>query len=114
MRRPLDRLSTRRTHLDAGSLLRTLTEVIDRVPGGINLGQGVCDLDTPLPLRRGAIDAIEGDRQTYTPYAGLAELRVAIAAKLRAWNGLDVADDEVVVTAGSSSAFFAAGLAPLD
>ena len=114
MRRPLDRLSTRRAHLDAGSLLRTLTEIIDRVPGGINLGQGVCDLDTPLPLRRGAIDAIDGDRQTYTPYSGLPELRAAIAAKLRGWNGLTVADDEVVVTAGSSSAFFASGLALLD
>jgi aminotransferase len=114
MRRPLDRLSTRRAHLDAASLLRTLTEVIDRVPGGINLGQGVCDLDTPPALRRGAIEAIDGDRQTYTPYAGLPELRAAIAAKLRSWNGLTVADDEVAVTAGSSSAFFAAGLALLE
>jgi aminotransferase len=38
----------------------------------------------------------------------------AIAEKLRTWNGLDVADDGVLVTTGSSSAFFAAGLALLD
>lgn len=70
---------------------------------------------TPSPLRTGVLDALTGDApQTYTHYAGLPELRAAIAAKLRAWNGLDVADDEVLVTTGSSSALFAAGLALLE
>jgi len=109
------RLSSRRAHLDVPNPLRALTEVIDARPGGINLGQGVCDLDMPEPLRRGAIASIEGgDRQTYTHYSGIPELRLAVAHKLRDWNGLDVADDEVVVTAGSSSAFIAAGLTLFD
>lgn len=103
--------AARRAHLDSINLLRSLTEVIARVPGGINLGQGVCDLDTPAALREGAIAAISGgsDRQTYTPYAGLPELREAIARKLRDFNGLDYDAQQVVVTAGSSAAFFAAG-----
>jgi aminotransferase len=109
------RLSRRRAHLDVANPLRALTEVIDARPGGINLGQGVCDLDMPEPLRRGAIASIDGgDRQTYTHYSGISELRRAVASKLRAWNGLDVADDQVVVTAGSSSAFIAAGLTLFD
>ena len=107
--------SRRAGHLDADNPLRALTEVISRVPGGINLGQGVCELPTPAPLRDAAAAAVAGEQaQTYTHYAGLPELRAAIARKLRDWNGLDVADDGVLVTSGSSSAFFAAGLALLD
>jgi aminotransferase len=113
--RPLGRLSRRRAHLDADNPLRALTEVIARVPGGINLGQGVCELPTPAPLRRGVAEAVGEERpQTYTHYAGLPELRAAIGQKLRHWNGIDVADEGVLVTTGSSSAFFAAGLALLD
>lgn len=114
-RRMSFRLSQRRAHLAVANPLRALTDVIDATPGGINLGQGVCDLDMPEPLRRGAIASIEGgDRQTYTHYSGIPELRRAIARKLREWNGLAVDDDEVVVTAGSSSAFIAAALTLFD
>ncbi|MEE9125701.1 MAG: hypothetical protein V3U11_01035 [Planctomycetota bacterium] len=47
MTSPLARLAARRAHLAAGNLLRSLTEVITKVDGGINLGQGVCDMDSP-------------------------------------------------------------------
>jgi aminotransferase len=114
MRSPFSRLADRRAHLDRGNLLRSLTEVISRVEGGINLGQGVCDLAPPEPLVRGAVDAVAGrggERQVYTPYAGLPGLRAAIADKLRRFNGLELEADQVAVTLGSSGAFFAAGLA---
>jgi aminotransferase len=105
----------RAAHLDADNPLRALTDVIARVPGGINLGQGVCELPTPGPLREAVAAAVAGEEaQTYTHYAGLPELRAAIARKLREWNDVDVAEDGVLVTSGSSSAFFAAGLALLD
>ena len=108
-------LARRRAHLDAGNLLRSLTEVIRKVPGGINLGQGVCDMDAPPPLVRGAVASIEGgDRQTYTHYSGIPELKAQIARKLREQNGLDVEDEGIVVTTGSSGAFFAAALALCD
>ncbi len=101
--------ASRRSHLDKGNLLRSLTQVINAVPGGINLGQGVCDMDTPAPLRDGAMASIGGgDRQLYTPYAGLPELRTAIANKLRRHNGLDYGPQNVAVTSGSSGAFYAA------
>lgn len=105
------RTASRRRHLDRGNLLRSLTLVINGVPGGINLGQGVCDLDSPRPLIEGARQCIDGgDRQLYTPYAGLPELREAIAQKLRRHNGLDVTAKNVAVCTGSSGAFFAAGM----
>lgn len=105
------RLSARRRHLDRGNLLRSLTLVINGVRDGINLGQGVCDLDPPRPLIEGARHCIEGgDRQLYTPYAGLPELREAIADKLRRHNGLDYGAENVAVCTGSSGAFFASGM----
>jgi aminotransferase len=105
------RTAARRAHLDQGNLLRSLTLVINGVPGGINLGQGVCDLDSPSPLVRGAIASIDGgDRQLYTPYAGLPELRAAIAKKLSKHNGLQYESKNVAVCTGSSGAFFAAGM----
>ncbi|MBK8097537.1 MAG: pyridoxal phosphate-dependent aminotransferase [Planctomycetes bacterium] len=109
------RTAARRRHLDAGNLLRSLTMVINGVPGGINLGQGVCDLDSPRPLIDGVRACIEGgDRQLYTHYAGLPELRAAIAAKLRRHNGLDYGPENVAVCTGSSGAFYAAGTTFLD
>lgn len=112
LRGPFDRQAARRRHLEEGNLLRSLTLVINGVPNGINLGQGVCDLDSPEPLVRGAIESIDGgDRQLYTPYAGLPELRAAIAKKLREHNGLtDYQAENVAVCTGSSGAFFAAGM----
>ncbi len=105
------RQASRRRHLDQGNLLRSLTLVINGVPDGINLGQGVCDLDTPDPLRAGAIACIDGgDRQLYTPYAGLPDLRTAIAKKLQKHNGLPYEAKNVAVCTGSSGAFFAAGM----
>ena len=115
MSAPFSRLARRRDHLDAGNLLRSLTEVINKVSGGINLGQGVCDLDTPAPLRQGAVASIEGgDRQTYTHYSGIPELKAALVQKLRSFNRLDLGEDQVMVTTGSSGAFFAATLTLLE
>lgn len=109
------RTAARRAHLDQGNLLRSLTLVINGVPGGINLGQGVCDLDTPAPLVTGACASIDGgDRQLYTPYAGLPDLRTAIARKLQRHNGLPYEAKNVAVCTGSSGAFFAAGMTLID
>ncbi|GDY03515.1 aminotransferase [Planctomycetota bacterium] len=107
--------AARRRHLDQGNLLRSLTLVINAVQGGINLGQGVCDLDTPRPVLEGAQECMAGgDRQLYTPYAGLPELRAAVAKKLRTHNGLDYGPMNVAICSGSSGAFFAAGMTLFD
>lgn len=85
--------------------IRAMTRACERV-GGINLGQGICDLPTPPLVRDGAIAAIRARKSTYSYPEGVVELRTAIASKLARDNGL-TADpaSEIVVTAGASGAF---------
>src|SRR5579863_8963674 len=82
---------------------------------GVNLAQGVCDTETPASVRRGAHDAIEAGVNAYTRLDGLAELRSAIAAKMRRYNRIEADPErEVIVTTGSTGAFYCACLALLD
>jgi aminotransferase len=82
---------------------------------GINLAQGVCDTEVPLPVRQGAQRAMEEGINSYTRYDGLPELRQAIARKMKVYNGI-AADPEtqIVVSAGSTGAFYCACLALLN
>ena len=82
---------------------------------GINLSQGVCDTEVPLPVRRGAQKAVEDGINSYTRYDGLAELRKAIAKKMREFNGIEAdPDGEIIVSGGSTGAFYCACLALLN
>ena len=83
--------------------------------GGINLGQGICDLPTPPTVAHAAIDAIQKNRVVYTAPNGILPLRKAIAEKIERWYGLtyDPAS-EVVVTSGATGGFAAACLALFD
>ena len=106
-----------RSHRLAGlaqSDIRAMTRACHRA-GGINLGQGICDLPTPPPVRDGAVRAIEERRSTYSWPEGITDLRDRIAAKLERDNGL-TADPagEIVVTAGSAAAFACTIHAQLD
>lgn len=83
--------------------------------GGINLAQGVCDTEVPLPLRRAAQSAIDKGVNSYTRYDGLAELRRAVARKLACYNHIAADPEaEITVSAGSTGAFYCACLALLD
>src|SRR5688572_1678310 len=94
--------------------IRAMTRACESV-GGINLGQGICDLPTPPLVSDGAIRAIAERKSTYSYPEGILELRRAIARKLSRDNGIE-ADParEIVVTAGSSAAFACAVHALLD
>ena len=98
----------------AQSDIRRMTRECERV-GGLNLGQGICDLPTPPLVRDGAIAAIRENRSTYSFAEGARELREAIARKLARDNGL-TADPatEICVTVGASGAYAAAINALLD
>jgi aminotransferase len=104
----------RRTERLRQSDIRAVTAAVNRV-GGINLGQGICDLATPGPIRARTIEAVEASQSIYTAYNGIRPLREAILEKARAFNGLPAADaEEVMVGAGSTGAFVAAVLALCD
>ncbi|HVW30127.1 MAG TPA: pyridoxal phosphate-dependent aminotransferase [Polyangiaceae bacterium] len=96
------------------SEIRNMTIECTRV-GGLNLSQGVCDTPVPEVVRRAAQAAIEEGCNIYTRFDGLPDLRAAIAKKLARFNGIDVSGEgDVVVTSGSSAAFYGACLAILD
>ncbi len=104
----------RRTESLEQSFIRAISKMVNAVDG-INLGQGICDIPTPTPIKRGAQQAIDDDHSIYSHYAGIAPLREAILHKARTFNGIPAAsDDDVVVSAGSTGAFVTAIFALLE
>lgn len=94
--------------------IRVMTIECERV-GGINLAQGVCDTGVPLPVIKGAKEAMDKGINSYTRYDGLTELRKAIAMKMNGFNNITVdPETEITVSAGSTGAFYCACLALLD
>jgi aminotransferase len=82
---------------------------------GINLSQGVCDLEVPAIVLQGAKAAMDEGINTYTRYDGLVELRQAIAHKQKLFTGMEVdPETEIIVSAGSTGAFYCACLALLN
>src|SRR5579859_2272023 len=96
------------------SEIRRMSRDCERV-GGINLGQGICDLPTIPELVEGACDAIAANKATYSKFEGIDVLRERIAAKLERHNHLRVDPaTEIVVTVGSSGGFLTAAMATLN
>jgi len=94
--------------------IRAMSIACEKV-GGINLAQGVCDTPVPLTIREQAHQGIENGTNSYTRFDGLAQLRKAIAQKLSQHNGIQAdPETEIVVSAGSTGAFYCACLALLD
>src|SRR5437660_782344 len=86
----------------AQSEIRRMTRECERV-GGINLGQGICDLPTHPLVRDGAIAAIRDNRSTYSFPEGAVTLRRAIAAKVERENGIHAdPETEIIVTLGAT------------
>jgi aminotransferase len=107
------KLSKRRQWVQQ-SEIRNMSLECDRI-GGINLSQGVCDLEVPSQVLLGAKDAMDRGINSYTRYDGRQELREAIAAKQKLFTGLDAdPEGEIVVSAGSTGVLYCACLALLD
>ncbi|MEZ0172596.1 aminotransferase [Microvirga sp. TS319] len=90
------------------NLPTTVFEVMSslaRETGAINLGQGFPDDPGPEDVRRAAADAVLDGYNQYPSMMGIPELRAAIAAHYRHWQGLDLdANTEVMVTSGATEA----------
>jgi aminotransferase len=105
---------SRRADRIAQAEIRVMTIECEKV-GGINLAQGVCDTEVPLPVRRGAQAAIDLGINSYTRYDGLRELREAVARKMRAYNGIEAdPETQITISGGSTGAFYCACLALLN
>jgi aminotransferase len=94
--------------------IRRMSRECERV-GGINLGQGICDLPTIPELVEGAHEAITLSKATYSKFEGIDLLRERIARKMSHFNGMNVDPaTQLVVTVGSTGGFAAATLATLN
>lgn len=85
--------------------IRRMSRECARV-GGINLGQGICDLPSPPEVIEGTLSAVREDLSIYSKFEGVDGLREQIAKKVESYNKLPVnPDTELVVTIGSTGAF---------
>ena len=82
---------------------------------GLNLAQGICDMETPSVLFDGAAAAFAQNFNSYTPAEGIYEIRDQIAKKEFREKGL-VLDPRknIVVSDGATGAFYSACLATLN
>ena len=80
-----------------------------RERNGINLGQGVCDINIIEPIKEAAIQAIEDNHSTYSACEGAFKLRESIAKKVRHFNRFQVDPvTEVIACHGATGAFVCA------
>lgn len=99
---------------DGTQLRYKLMELSTQFPDAIALGRGDPDVATPAHIIEAAKAAIRDGRTAPTPVRGLPALREAVAAKLRAENGLDVTTDNVIITTGGQEGLFLIMQALLD
>jgi aspartate/methionine/tyrosine aminotransferase len=96
----------------------TVFEVMSRLAretGAVNLGQGFPDDPGPEDVRRKAAEAVVDGWNQYPPMMGLPELRAAVAAHYRHWQGLELdPESEVMVTSGATEAIAGALMALIE
>ena len=75
---------SKRCEIVSQSEIRSMTRECARIDG-INMAQGICDLDAPPCVVKWAKDAMDAGHNTYSSCEGLAELRRAVAVKMKAY-----------------------------
>ena len=70
----------------------------------INLSVGEPDFNTPDFIKEAAKKAIDDNFSFYSPVPGYMSLRKAIAANLKATEGVDFAPEQIVVSGGAKQA----------
>ncbi len=85
--------------------IRKFFDIAQSMEGVISLGVGEPNFQTPWPIRRAAITALEKGRTVYTANAGLAKLRDSISKHMqKKLNTTYSPDNEIIVTVGGSEA----------
>ena len=72
----------------------------------INLSVGEPDFPTPENIQNAAIIAMKNGHTRYTPGAGMMELRVAAAEKMKRDNNLDYDPKEIIVSCGGKHSLY--------
>ena len=77
----------------------------------IGLAAGEPDFDTPDPIVKAGMEALETGITRYTPNTGMPKLRRKICGKLQEENGLQYEPDEIVVSNGAKQSVWQSILA---
>ncbi len=90
------------------SEIRAMTIECEKVKG-INLAQGICDLETPHVVQSGAIEAIKNGFNTYSRADGIKELREAVSQKLLNFNNIKTDPEKnIIISNGATGGFYTA------
>lgn len=98
------------------SHIRSMTRACNAI-NGINMAQGVCDLEVPRVVIEGAYAAMNEGVNIYTQTEGLPRLRSAIASKMKRFYDVEIQLEQILVSDGATGAFYTACMAllnPLD
>ncbi len=106
------KLSNRAKNI-AQSEIRAMS-ILCNEKNGLNMAQGLCDLDVPLPVSQGAKEGIDSGKNTYTSAYGNYKLREAIAKKQNDFYEQNVEPDNVLVSLGATGAFYATAMSLLN
>lgn len=99
---------------DGTRLRYALMELAAQYPDAIALGRGDPDMATPAHITEAVLRSIRDGQNAPTPVAGMPALREAVAEKLRRENGLPIAGENVLITAGGQEGLFLIMQALLD
>ena len=77
----------------------------------VKFGVGEPDFPTPDYIKEKAIEAIEGNKTTYTPASGIPELRKAVCKKFAEDNGLEYEPSQVLISVGAKHSIYNAFVA---
>ena len=93
------------------SVIREMTRLAMKY-NAINLAQGFPDFPCPAELKEAACDAVRADCNQYAITWGAANLREALARRVKEYNGMSFnPETEITVTCGSTEAMMASMLA---
>jgi len=81
---------------------------------GLNMAQGLCDLEVPHPVSEGAKEGIDRGKNVYTSAYGNYKLRAAIAKKQNDFYDQGIEVDNVLVSLGATGAFYATAMSLLN
>lgn len=100
-----NKIINKATRVMKPSGIRKFFDLAATTEGAISLGVGEPDFQTPWPIRRAAITALEQGKTFYTANAGLADLRAEISRYIE--NSVHThydSESEIIVTVGGSEA----------
>lgn len=106
------KLSNRAKNI-AQSEIRAMS-ILCNEKNGLNMAQGLCDLEVPLPVIEGAKEGIDSGKNTYTSAYGNYKLRAAIAKKQNDFYDQGINADNVLVSLGATGAFYATAMSLLN